>query len=178
MFGVGKRKMRAWVKTNANMVKCPRLYSGPFWEESRKDRESRIIGAVPSVREFCGYVYRARLTHYPHIFKIGFTTNPDRRLKELNYLAKTEVEMEDIEVGTYFEEAYRLLRFGRLQIREEWFFDPSLPVNSMPNFLGSGASLEQWQRAAARNYHRGPGQDPIGATAEIYLEILQSAEAA
>jgi hypothetical protein len=64
-------------------------------------RKASALEAVPSVVDQCGYVYRARLSHYPHIFKIGFSVNPERRLKELFREAGTAVEMESVELGTW-----------------------------------------------------------------------------
>jgi hypothetical protein len=160
MFGVGRRETRRLVS---------RLARG-----SMPMGRDRYMAAVPTVEQFCGYVYTARLVDHPHIIKIGFSTQPAIREKQLGYAAKTRVEMEAVVPGTLFEEAYRLLVMGRHQINSEWFFAPGMPVTSMPEFLSAGYSLGHWQRAAEAAAN-GSHQRAIGAHAHIYLEILRQA---
>jgi hypothetical protein len=159
MFGIGKRPTRRLVKSRARNYKFVTSYA------------DRAMMIVPSVEQFCGYVYSARMVDYPHIIKIGFSRQPEIREKQLSYEAKSPVRMETVELGTLFEEAYRLLVSGRQQINSEWYFDPSLPVTSMPDFLSAGYPLEYWQRAAERSA-TGSHSRAIGAHAEIYLEII------
>jgi len=176
LFGITKRHTRKRVQNAYRMLGVPpRAWMAGMME----DRAASAVADVPDVTHLCGWVYTARLADYPHIFKIGITSDPERRLRELQYQARTAVAMERVTVGTYFEEAYRLLVLGRLQIVGEWFFDPDLPIKAMPEFLAHGRPLEQWQRAFdASMKDAAAGHNPVGALGNIYVEILSKGEPA
>lgn len=170
MFGIGKRPTRKLVKSAFDRMGRPNASIWAYLDEVRKQR---ALEAVPTVDHLCGWVYTARLEQYPHIFKIGITSDPDRRVRELQYEARTPVRMGNVEVGSYFEESYRLLCLGRLQVLGEWFFDPHLPIKAMPEFLCHGHSLEQWQRAFEASMNDvEDGHHPIGALANVYVGML------
>lgn len=173
LFGIGKRLTRSRVQNAYRSAKRPQDH---WLAEIEHSRAVSAIRSVPTVEHLCGLVYTARLADYPHIFKVGITSNIDRRCRELQSQARTAVVIDNVQVGSYFEESFRLLALGRLQIAGEWFFDPELPIKAMPEFLCHGRPLEQWQRAFDASMNDAKvGANPIGALGNVYVEILDSA---
>jgi hypothetical protein len=114
-----------------------------------------MLGDLPS-NDF-GTVYAVRIKQYPCIIKFGFSRNLTRRLPELKSEAGGEIELIEAKDGSLFDEARQFLAFRDHHITDEWFFDPSLPIDGMPKFLLDRFSLDQWRAAADVAKGRGMG---------------------
>ena len=92
-----------------------------------------------------GFVYTARVRAFPHIIKIGFSTRPEKRMRELEYVFGQSFDLEETRVGTPLDEVRAHIAAGRRYIKREFVFDPSCAdINParIPDFILSSAELD------------------------------------
>lgn len=85
-----------------------------------------------------GNVYLARVERYPHVIKIGFTRDPERRMRQLRAETGEPHRIEKVIPGTLFDEALMHIAHFGTHIVREWFFDPETTDRSHPAFLPLG----------------------------------------
>lgn len=103
--------------------------------------------ALPPMREpgplpedAYGHVYFARVQEFPHVIKIGFSRNPESRMKQLQRETGQAHLVEKTLPGTKVDEAIAHIAFFKTHIVREWFFDPKQDDRTPPPFLPPGVS--------------------------------------
>lgn len=93
--------------------------------------------AAPLSHWCIGHVYLARVKSHPHVLKIGFSRRVRDRLEDISSKtrAKLVVPERHLKVGTQADEYWWHKHWAETQIEGEWFFDPSMPDRSLPDFL-------------------------------------------
>jgi hypothetical protein len=164
-FGVGRRRMRALVQRVERFGRSRAI-------------EGRTLADIIPLSDYAepeGFVYLARCDLYPHIVKVGWTSQPGRRVIGLAREAGTPVTIESLRPGTLGDETLAMLKRGADHITVEWFVDRSRPFGGLPPFMAKIesdqrlwlAALERVRRAAAK------GDIGMGAHATLYFFALQ-----
>lgn len=82
----------------------------------------RIIECVaPDVASICGYVYRACSDDLPGRIKIGFSANPEARVRKLSRIYRRPIKLIDYVPGTMLDEHAEHCLLRAVRIEGEWF---------------------------------------------------------
>lgn len=77
---------------------------------------------VPNVKHVnIGFVYIAKASNFPDVIKIGFSKNPEQRIKKLGYSTKIKIELVHCVVGTKLDEALAHESLSKYSLANEWF---------------------------------------------------------
>ena len=71
--------------------------------------------------DLIGFVYAAEAIDFPGIIKVGFSRDPERRLKDLQYQHRIRLNLVQAGVGTEFDEHLIQHRMARWSLANEWF---------------------------------------------------------
>lgn len=127
-----------------------------------------------------GFVYRATVRDYPHIIKIGFSHDPEKRMKGLRSSTGLAHDLVSYQPGTYFDEALSFIDHRADHIISEWFLNGGASDQPLPTFLSGPHTADQWAEAIAFNREyvaRNPGKTG-GAAVGMYLIAFARAQRA
>lgn len=101
-------------------------------------RHADVFGRMPvdCPENAVGHVYTVECPDYPGVKKVGFSTDLDRRLDELQREYRVTLRFTDKFVGTYADEFALQRRMGKLWLVGEWFAAPTAP-RLCPKFISA-----------------------------------------
>lgn len=118
-----------------------------------------------------GYVYKARVRDFPHIIKIGFSSNPKRRMGTLRTESLLHHDLEEFTPGTLLDESIQHLEHRAWSLDREWFLDIAKPKGQIPSFFLPAFSREMVNEVFASE---NPCPHESGAM-RLYHALLQGA---
>jgi hypothetical protein len=81
----------------------------------------------PLDERYVGFIYSARAVSEPSVTKIGFSTRPERRMKELSRLYGVEIRLVRALPGTILHE-WALHRNTPFSVASEWYRTHAVPA--------------------------------------------------
>jgi len=96
------------------------------------------LRAFPLPRNSVGYVYEAAVDGFPNVVKIGFSGNPDRRMKKLKSITGLVHRVESVSVGFRVSEHGEHFRQRHRRISREYFLRSEAGDTAVPEFLLTG----------------------------------------
>lgn len=97
------------------------------------------LHAAPLAPNSVGLVYFAKSGSAPEVVKIGFSTNLERRMRDLKAETGEDHELEAWFVGTQLDEAIAHLTLSRRRMRGDWFFIGDEREKQIAGFVPFGA---------------------------------------
>ena len=85
-----------------------------------------------------GEVYTVQNPEFPGVIKLGFSTNLERRVKQLEAEHKVSLEIVSRQVGTYLDEFICHRSIGARWLAREWFGSEENPEFCPPFLLAAG----------------------------------------
>lgn len=164
-FGVGKRRMRKLVQRVESFGQ-------------RRFDDGRTLADLLPISDYSepdGFVYLARCDLFPHIVKVGWTSQPNRRATGLSSEAGTPVTLESVRPGTLADETIDMLSRRADHISVEWFVDRSKPFDGLPPFMAKiETDPQRWMLALDRvRFAAARGEIMMGAHATLYYFTIQ-----